>query len=307
MTKQVASKQSCSPTNSTKNTLQVPKLINSSEKFTKETQNYVHNSIENDQSDTSLCMELSEDFVIPPTPSPVSNTKNTSRISIKTRQTSNHFSTNKESGNYKHIRKPTDAKLAENFNNEDVQTLKVSVKDLKGKDTKCEGNDENLPTYGPFDKVLISVDNCCNFSKDDKMDLDFIDFSVDCKKEICGKTNGVKSIRDTALKLSRKTFKLSKKGKKVDVGNSPRNLGKNVKAEGDIGCQTDSVLLSYGIQASATENGLSKNDKETKDMDACGNEKPSIRVAVRSRKVIFCAQFVFWCMKITTDKTFQLI
>ncbi len=279
-TAQVASNFDSTNTYTGKNELQSPELahsVGSSEmQFSRQCEDDVESTqVPNvvNSSETKQCMDLSDDSVIPPTPSPVDSNKNTSRISISvnknktSKQTSGYFS-NKQQRNYKHIKKPNISAL-----NRNVGPSKFNMK----KTQNSKRNDSLHISESVKENLLLINKIDYEDNNDFKMDEDMISWSGDTKMNVDEKVDeldGVKSIRNSSLRLSRKTFKLSKKGKKTETGKQPSN--KKLEPER---CEND-IFSGYGARGNIVDNDLVKNDQ-----DGDGNDDEGSRPPVRSRVI----------------------
>jgi hypothetical protein len=290
-TEQVTSNNSHFNSNNTcasKIQLQSPDLANSlgssETQFSRQSENDIESPlITNDvnSSETLLskhCMDMSDDSIIPPTPSPVDNSKNTSRISISVNKnertkTSGYFS-NKEQRNYKHIKKPS-ISLSRN----------LGRSKLVPKKTQRSMSDQSLHISESVKENLNKSD--FKDSNDYKMDEDLISFSGNNKINANGKDvvlDGGTSIRSSSLKLSRKTFKLSRKGKKPET---EKPCLSNKKLEPD-GCDND-ILSAYGVQGNIVGNALVKDDQNGNGNDDFRSKES--RPQVRTRGPVVSSPF----------------
>ena len=157
------------------------------------------------------CMDLSDDFIIPPTP-PVTNFKNKAPMpcSVIKKGNKNVFSGPDSEDN--HIKKSgIRNSLRRNLSNsKHVNAKKV---DFSG----------NKSVVEPLDKTLTGVAD---------------------SSEI--KSNG-NSLRNSSFKLARKTYKLSKKGKKVETGKLPLSNEKSESGEVNGVDKNCGILSGYGV------------------------------------------------------------
>ena len=232
------------------------------------------------------CMDMSDDSIIPPTPSPVQNFKNKSRISVsgdKDGKTS--YSNSMVQRDYKHIKKPS-------------ISLSLNVKRSKIKRTQNSKCNESLHISESVQKKLTvnksghGGNHECIYSMENDLSVVLCN-TIKTNKE--GNESGnVNSVRSSAMKLARKTFKLSKKVKKTDGG---RSFSSNKKLEpGDVEEESDNdMLLGYGVQVNTVDKGFVKNDEVGGDNDECKNQEftmPQVKRGILN--VVTVANVSYW-------------
>ena len=223
--------------------LECPELVNGVE--SRVCENHAERSCFGDNLISSEALtkndaDMFDDSIIPPTPSPVDGFKIASRLSLhknkRMQQSAGHFP-NKEQRNYKHIKKPS---ISRNH----LDHSKFIAK--RTQNSKCN---ENLNISESVKENLLSING--KDKSDSNMTEDFTNWSDKVKiPNSVVKDDGGKSIRNSSLKLSRKTFKLSKKPKRSETGSKPTD--KTLEC-GDEGCD---ILSGYGTQGKAVDYGL---------------------------------------------------
>ena len=240
--------------------------------FSKECENDTEN-LHIDNNETSKHdMDLSDDFIIPPTPSPVEHSKNTSRISLRkngrTQKNAGHVP-NKEKRNYKHIKKLSKSALSGNLNHSKFIAKQSQNSKCFEKSHISESVKENLLSENKIDRK----DN-----NDSTMEEDFISWSDKIKipnaVEKDGNDGNAKSIRSSSFKLSKKTFKLSKRPKKNETG-KPATVK---KLENEDAGYENVILLGYDAPGKIVDNGLSN----IQDADGINDQSRSrVRITCR--------------------------
>ena len=188
------------------------------------------------------------DFIIPPTPSPVDASKSKCKesiFSLKNDGTSNCYAKR----NYKRIKKPN-ISLNKKQDSSRFSTKKVQNSDMNG----------NLPVPDAVKEIISSVNETnCKVNGRAKIDKDLLIFSENAKTSKVEDLEGGNSLRNSLSKLSKKTFKLSKKVKKVEPGklalSSTRLAHVDVVDKGG-----DSEILSgYGDLGNTVNSDLGMN------------------------------------------------
>ena len=232
------------------------------------------------------CMDMSDDSIIPPTPSPVQNFKNKSRISVsEDKDGKTSYSNSMVQRDYKHIKKPS-------------ISLSLNVKRSKIKRTQNSKCNESLHISESVQKKL-TVNKSVRGGNHEciyNMESDFSVVSCNTIKtnEKGNESGNVNSVRSSAMKLARKTFKLSKKVKKADGGrsfSSNKTLG-----PGDVEEESENdMLLGYGVQVNTVEKGFVKNDEFGGDYDECKNQEFTMPQVKRGfLNVVTVANVSYW-------------
>ena len=232
------------------------------------------------------CVDMSDDSIIPPTPSPLQNFKNKSRISVlgdKDSKTS--YSSSMVQQDYKHIKKPS-------------ISLSLNVKRSKIKRTQNSKCNERLHILESVQKNLTvnkrgrggNHEGIYNMEND----LSVVSCNTIKSNEKGNEFGTVDSVRSSAMKLARKTFKLSKKVKKADGGrsfSSKKKLG-----PGDVEEESDSdMLLGYGVQVNTVDKGFVKSDEVGGDNDECKNQEFTMPQVKRGfLNVVTVANVSYW-------------
>ena len=241
------------------------------------------------------CMDMSDDSIIPPTPSPVENFKNKSRISVsgdKDGKTS--YSSSMVQRDYKHIKKPS-------------ISLSLNVKRSKIKRTQNSKCNESLHISKSVQKNLTvnksSRGGNHECIHDMESDLSVVSCNTIKTNEKGNESGNVDSVRSSAMKLARKTFKLSKKVKKADGG---RSFSSNKKlGPGDVEEESDNdMLLAYGVQVNTVEKGFVKNDEFGGENDECKNQEFTMPQVKRGfLNVVTVAYLLYWPVWIRVSST----
>lgn len=230
------------------------------------------------------CMDLSDDLIIPPTPSPVGNFKNKSRISLsEEKDNKTSFGSSMVKRDYKHIKKPS-------------ISLSLSVKRSKLKRTQNSKCNESLHISESVQKLNLTVNKSSHGGNHElTMKKDLSGITSNTKTNDKGnESSSVDSVRSSSMKLARKTFKLSKKGKKVDGGKSFSSNKKLGPGDVDEECDKD-MFLGYGVQVNTIDKGFVKNDEVAGENDECKNQEFTIPQVKRGfLNVVTVANVSFW-------------
>ena len=193
------------------------------------------NSSETFSEDCS--MDLSDDFIIPPTPSPVENFKNKSRISVSEKKDgATNCGSNKLQRDYKHIKKPS---ISLSLNRSKIN---------RAQNSKCNERLKTSRQNLSVNKSLLEDMNDCTNTND------LSGFGGDAKTN--DKGNDIGTANSAGIKLGKRTFKLPKKGKKADGVKSVSNTKKLEPGRID---EENDMFLGYGLQVNMVDKGIVEN------------------------------------------------
>lgn len=207
-------------------------------RFSKYFENDGLNSSETFSGDCS--MDLSDDSIIPPTPSPVENFKNKSRISVSEKKNgTTNCGSSKLQRDYKHIKKPSislslnRSKISRAQNSRGNERLKTSRQNLS------------------VNKSVLEDENECT----NRNDLSGVRGNVKANDK--GNDIGtVNFARSSSIKLGKRTFKLPKKGKKAD---GEKSMSSTMKLEPGRVDEDNDMFLGYGLQVNMVDKGFVEN------------------------------------------------
>ena len=185
-------------------------------------------------------MDLSDDSIIPPTPSPVENFKNKSRISVsEKRDGTTNCGSNKLQRDYKHTKKPS---ISLSLNRSKIN---------RAQNSKCNERLKTSRQNLSVNKSLLEDMNDCTNSSD------LSGVGGDANTNDKGNDiDTVKSARSSSIKLGKRTFKLPKKGKKAD---GVKSVSSAMKLESGRVDEENDMFLGYGLQVNMVDKGIFEN------------------------------------------------